>query len=54
MFIVSLLGLDIFLVFEKGIIDVVDYVGLVVNYELGFFQVIDYIIFGFFGVMFIY
>ncbi len=51
---VSLPGSDIFPALEKGTIDAADYVGPAVNYELGFSQVTDYIIFGPPGVMSIY
>jgi len=51
---VSLPGSDIFPALEKGTIDAADYVGPAVNYELGFSQVTDYIMFGPPGVMSIY
>lgn len=51
---VSLPGSDIFPALEKGTIDAADYVGPAVNYELGFSQVTDYILFGPPGVMSIY
>jgi TRAP-type mannitol/chloroaromatic compound transport system substrate-binding protein len=51
---VSLPGSDIFPALEKGTIDAADFVGPAVNYELGFSQVTDYIIFGPPGVMSIY
>ena len=51
---VSLPGSDIFPALEKGTIDAADYVGPAVNWELGFAQVTDYIIFGPPGVMSIY
>lgn len=51
---VSLPGSDIFPALEKGTIDAADYVGPAVNWELGFSQVTDYIIFGPPGVMSIY
>ncbi|WP_414674647.1 TRAP transporter substrate-binding protein DctP [Marinobacter sp.] len=51
---VSLPGSDIFPALEKGTIDAADYVGPAVNYELGFSQVTDYIVFGPPGVMSIY
>lgn len=51
---VSLPGSDIFPALEKGTIDAADYVGPAVNYELGFAQVTDYILFGPPGVMSIY
>ncbi len=50
----SLPGSDIFPALEKGTIDAADYVGPAVNYELGFSQVTDYIMFGPPGVMSIY
>ncbi|MBP0048592.1 TRAP transporter substrate-binding protein DctP [Marinobacterium sp. AK62] len=51
---VSLPGSDIFPALEKGTIDAADYVGPAVNWELGFSQVTDYILFGPPGVMSIY
>ncbi len=51
---VSLPGSDIFPALEKGTIDAADFVGPAVNYELGFSQVTDYILFGPPGVMSIY
>jgi len=51
---VSLPGSDIFPALEKGTIDAADYVGPAVNYELGFSQVTDNILFGPPGVMSIY
>ncbi|SFL81475.1 TRAP-type mannitol/chloroaromatic compound transport system, substrate-binding protein [Marinobacter zhejiangensis] len=51
---VSLPGSDIFPALEKGTIDAADYVGPAVNYELGFAQVTDNILFGPPGVMSIY
>ncbi|MFN2361867.1 MAG: TRAP transporter substrate-binding protein DctP [Marinobacter sp.] len=51
---VSLPGSDIFPALEKGTIDAADFVGPAVNYELGFSQVTDYIMFGPPGVMSIY
>lgn len=51
---VSLPGSDIFPALEKGTIDAADYVGPAVNWELGFSQVTDYIMFGPPGVMSIY
>jgi len=51
---VSLPGSDIFPALEKGTIDAADYVGPAVNYELGFSQVTDYIMFGPPGVMSVY
>jgi TRAP-type mannitol/chloroaromatic compound transport system substrate-binding protein len=51
---VSLPGSDIFPALEKGTIVAADFVGPAVNYELGFSQVTDYIIFGPPGVMSIY
>jgi TRAP-type mannitol/chloroaromatic compound transport system substrate-binding protein len=51
---VSLPGSDIFPALEKGTIDAADYVGPAVNWELGFSQVTDYIVFGPPGVMSIY
>jgi TRAP-type mannitol/chloroaromatic compound transport system substrate-binding protein len=51
---VSLPGSDIFPALEKGTIDAADYVGPAVNYELGFSQVTEYIMFGPPGVMSIY
>lgn len=48
---VSLPGSDIFPALEKGTIDAADYVGPAVNWELGFSQVTDYILFGPPGVM---
>jgi len=47
-------GSEIFPALEKGTIDAADYVGPAVNYELGFSQVTDYIMFGPPGVMSIY
>lgn len=51
---VSLPGSDIFPALEKGTIDAADYVGPAVNWELGFSQVTDYILFGPPGVMSVY
>ncbi|WP_299197590.1 TRAP transporter substrate-binding protein DctP [uncultured Amphritea sp.] len=51
---VSLPGSDIFPALEKGTIDAADYVGPAVNYELGFSQVTDNILFGPPGVMSVY
>nr|WP_236954014.1 TRAP transporter substrate-binding protein DctP [Marinobacter salinus] len=51
---VSLPGSDIFPALEKGTIDAADYVGPAVNWELGFSQVTDYVMFGPPGVMSIY
>lgn len=51
---VSLPGSDIFPALEKGTIDAADYVGPAVNWELGFSQVTDYIMFGPPGVMSVY
>lgn len=51
---VSLPGSDIFPALEKGTIDAADYVGPAVNYDLGFHQVTDYILFGPPGTMSIY
>lgn len=51
---VSLPGSDIFPALEKSTIDAADYVGPAVNYELGFSQVTDYVVFGPPGVMSIY
>lgn len=51
---VSLPGSDIFPALEKGTIDAADYVGPAVNWELGFAQVTDNILFGPPGVMSIY
>lgn len=51
---VSMPGSDIFPALEKGTIDAADYVGPAVNWELGFSQVTDYILFGPPGVMSIY
>ncbi|WP_420550952.1 TRAP transporter substrate-binding protein DctP [Litorivicinus lipolyticus] len=51
---VSLPGSDIFPALEKGTIDAADYVGPAVNWELGFSQVTDYILFGPPGTMSIY
>lgn len=51
---VSLPGSDIFPALEKGTIDAADYVGPAVNYELGFSQVTNNILFGPPGVMSIY
>jgi TRAP-type mannitol/chloroaromatic compound transport system substrate-binding protein len=51
---VSLPGSDIFPALEKGTIDAADYVGPAVNWELGFAQVTDYIMFGPPGVMSVY
>ncbi|OEY65580.1 TRAP transporter substrate-binding protein DctP [Marinobacter sp. X15-166B] len=51
---VSLPGSDIFPALEKGTIDAADYVGPAVNYELGFAQVTDNILFGPPGVMSVY
>lgn len=51
---VSLPGSDIFPALEKGTIDAADYVGPAVNYELGFAQVTDNILFGPPGTMSIY
>ncbi|MFB4202454.1 Lactate-binding periplasmic protein [wastewater metagenome] len=39
-------GSDVYPALEKGTIDAADYVGAAVNYELGFWQVADYIIMG--------
>lgn len=51
---VAMPGSDIFPALEKGTIDAADYVGPAVNYELGFAQVTDNILFGPPGVMSIY
>lgn len=51
---VSLPGSDIFPALEKGTIDAADYVGPAVNYELGFSQVTDNILFGPPGTMSVY
>lgn len=51
---VSLPGSDIFPALEKGTIDAADYVGPAVNWELGFSQVTDNILFGPPGTMSIY
>lgn len=51
---VSLPGSDIFPALEKGTIDAADYVGPAVNYELGFSQVTNNILFGPPGVMSVY
>lgn len=51
---VSLPGSDIFPALEKGTIDAADYVGPAVNWELGFAQVTDNILFGPPGVMSVY
>ncbi len=51
---VSLPGSDIFPALEKGTIDAADYVGPAVNWELGFAQVADNILFGPPGTMSIY
>ncbi|MCU7950617.1 MAG: TRAP transporter substrate-binding protein DctP, partial [gamma proteobacterium symbiont of Bathyaustriella thionipta] len=51
---VSLPGSDIFPALEKGTIDAADYVGPAVNWDLGFGQVTDNILFGPPGVMSIY
>ncbi|WP_207062678.1 TRAP transporter substrate-binding protein DctP [Motiliproteus sp. SC1-56] len=51
---VSLPGSDIFPALEKGTIDAADYVGPAVNWELGFGQVTNNILFGPPGVMSIY
>lgn len=39
-------GSEVYPALEKGTIDAADYVGAAVNYELGFWQVADYIIMG--------
>ncbi|WP_241697487.1 TRAP transporter substrate-binding protein DctP [Vreelandella salicampi] len=39
-------GSEVYPALEKGIIDAADYTGAAVNYELGFWQVADYIIMG--------
>ncbi len=51
---VSLPGSDIFPALEKGTIDAADYVGPAVNWDLGFAQVAEYILFGPPGLMSIY
>lgn len=51
---VSLPGSDIFPALEKGTIDAADYVGPAINWDLGFAQVSDYILFGPPGVMSVY
>lgn len=51
---VSLPGSDIFPALEKGTIDAADFVGPAVNWELGFSQVTDYILFGPPGTMSVY
>ena len=51
---VSLPGSDIFPALEKGTIDAADFVGPAVNWELGFAQVTDNILFGPPGMMSIY
>tara|TARA_R110000751_G_scaffold263919_1_gene363102 strand:- start:756 stop:1904 length:1149 start_codon:yes stop_codon:yes gene_type:complete len=51
---VSLPGSDIFPALEKGTIDAADYVGPAVNWDLGFAQVTNYILFGPPGVMSVY
>ncbi len=51
---VSLPGSDIFPALEKGTIDAADYVGPAVNWDLGFAQVTNYILFGPPGTMSLY